>query len=316
MKRSTKIIISILVIALLSIILFPLCSQEIRLLGNHTCTITSINGNNITGAFLSVDPYGINYNNNIISDIHGNKINLSEISIGDRIYVYNNVDHTNYACKVVNIENNLISVEEPVLHYYSFSTKDAVIKDINGKKIDVSGLSIGDRINIINKNEKIQPDIAMIFEGHSLENLRNVKKIKVIDKNLAEQEAINNRNMVATKRGVILKTNENSLDVMGAEDTNDLFSVTYDKDIGFKQGQEILIYFNGYIESYPHIISNVGKIEIIKDKSDASIPEGALKYFYSSPDNVNVSVDKLTKNDISFTINENGEILFNQYLIN
>ena len=197
---------------------------------------------------------------------------------------------------------------------YSFSTKGATIRDINGKKINVSNLSVGDRITITNKNEKIQRSIAMSFEGHSLENLQNIKKIKVLDKNLAEQESIKNKNMAAIKRGIILKVNDHSLDVMGAEDTTDIFSVTYinDKNVEFRQGQEILIYFNGFIDSSSHLISNVGKIEVIKEKSDISIPEETLKSVYNSNAKIDVSIIKLTKTGISFTIQDYNE-LHNNY---
>lgn len=53
---------------------------------------------------------------------------------------------------------------------------------------------------------------------------------------------------------------------MGIEDSNDLLTVNFAEEgnIGFKQGQEILIYFNGKIENRK--IENTGKIEIIKEK--------------------------------------------------
>lgn len=264
MRRKIKNIVFIIIIVTLSFII-ALCCQEIRLQGNYSCTITEIDENTITGAWLYLNPYGFKYSQKLISDNKGNRINLSELSEGDNIYVYNETKHISYVCTVVNIEGEIIYVEEPELRYYSFKANDATIKDINGKGISIYDLSSGDRINITNKKEKIQPSIARSFEGHSLEFLQNVKNIEISEKDLNEQNAIANKNLFAIKRGIILEVNENSLNVMGVEDTTDIFSVITenDKDIKFKQGQEILIYFNGFIDSITHVIDNVGKIEIL-----------------------------------------------------
>ena len=64
-----------------------------------------------------------------------------------------------------------------------------------------------------------------------------------------ELELINNVNKKAIKEAVVVRVNKNSLDAMGLEDTTDLFTVSFSKEgnIGFKEGQEILIYFNGNI---------------------------------------------------------------------
>lgn len=125
-------------------------------------------------------------------------------------------------------------------------------------------------------------------------------------------------NMANTKRALVVKVNEKSLDVMGIENENniesDLISVSFGQegDIGFKQGQEILIYFDGIIaESFPAQINNVGKIEIVKEKSDNEIPEDVLRFYYNSEDNVTVSIDDFTKENLLLTIEDKNESAYN-----
>lgn len=121
----------------------------------------------------------------------------------------------------------------------------------------------------------------------------------------------NKDNMAVTTTAVVVKVNEKSLSAMGIDGVNSLFSVgfTEEGNIGFKQGQEILIYFDGSVaESYPAQINNPGKIEIIKEKSDTTIPDDVLRFYYSSRDNVNVNVSELTNKGISLTITDTNDL--------
>lgn len=71
----------------------------------------------------------------------------------------------------------------------------------------------------------------------------------------------NDNEFSSTIKAVVVKP-EKSLLVMGTENTNELYSVNYQnkENIEFKQGQEILIYFDGVVlETYPAQITNVGK---------------------------------------------------------
>lgn len=126
---------------------------------------------------------------------------------------------------------------------------------------------------------------------------------------------------ISTATGVIVKVNEKSLDVMGIENATGLFNVGYtsEGDIGFKQGQEILIYFNGMVlESYPAQLGKVGKIKIVKEESNISIPDEVLRFYYSSSSNVNVTVSELTSKGIQFNITDTNELPYsysNSYTI-
>lgn len=134
-------------------------------------------------------------------------------------------------------------------------------------------------------------------------------------------EQIENDNMKAQMKVVVVKVSKNHLLVMETEDTASLYSIgiTDEENIEFKQGQELLIYFDGMVmETYPAQLGNIGKIEIIKEKSDIEIPENILKYCYSSKENVTVSVNGLTKSSISFIIKDTNELPYeysNNYII-
>jgi len=116
----------------------------------------------------------------------------------------------------------------------------------------------------------------------------------------------------ATTKGIVMKVNENSLSIMELD--GGLCSVSFAKEgnIGFKQGQEVLIYFDGMIaESYPAQIHKVGKIKILKEKSDVAIPENILRYYNSSRANVTASISEFNLDEISLTIKDMNEYKYN-----
>lgn len=111
---------------------------------------------------------------------------------------------------------------------------------------------------------------------------------------------------------VVVKVYEKSIMVMDLEDKS-LTDVSCVKtgNIGFKQGQEVSIYFDGFIEqSYPAGISGVNKIEITKEKTDVQIPENILRICYSSRNNVKLKIDEFTKNGIAFTLTDLNKIKY------
>ena len=123
-----------------------------------------------------------------------------------------------------------------------------------------------------------------------------------------------------TIRGVVVKVENNNLLIMNIDDSEELYSVgTREDDVEFKQGQEVLIYFDGTIlTTYPAQIGNIRKIKIVKEKSDITIPENILRYCYSSKDNVTVTINEFTKTSISITVKDTNEILYkytNNYII-
>jgi len=129
-------------------------------------------------------------------------------------------------------------------------------------------------------------------------------------------------NMKATIKAVVVKVNENHLLAMGIENGTELYSIGLknSKDIKFEKGQEILVYFNGdVIESYPAQLGNIGKIEIIKEKSDIQIPDNIIRFCYNTKDKVNVTISELKNSGITLTITDTNELPYNyshSYTIN
>lgn len=142
----------------------------------------------------------------------------------------------------------------------------------------------------------------------------------IIDHIIAKKYEVNvevqseNDNINATIRAVVVRVYDNSLMVLGTESTKDLYSVSFtdEGNIGFKQGQEVLIYFNGVVmDSYPAQLGEVSEIEIIKEKSNISIPDDILREYYSSYDNVDVVISGLTRDGIALTITDTNELPYN-----
>lgn len=67
--------------------------------------------------------------------------------------------------------------------------------------------------------------------------------------------------MKATIKAVIVKVNNKHLLAMGIESTTGLYSVGFKQEnIEFKQGQEVLIYFDGTVmETYPRQLEMLKK---------------------------------------------------------
>lgn len=116
----------------------------------------------------------------------------------------------------------------------------------------------------------------------------------------------------ATTKGIVMKVNNNSLSIMELDGGLCTVSFAKEGNIGFKKGQEVLIYFDGMIaESYPAQIHNVGKIKIIKEKTDVEIPENILRYYNSSRSNVTVTISEFCLDKISLTIKDMNECKYN-----
>lgn len=121
-------------------------------------------------------------------------------------------------------------------------------------------------------------------------------------------------NMRVKMKAVIVKVNENSMLVTtDTKNTNGLMNIGFadDGNIGYKQGQEILIYYNGMIDSmFPGLIGKPGKIKIKKEKSNIEIAESILRYAYSSINNVSIEISELTNKGITLKITDINELKF------
>lgn len=122
----------------------------------------------------------------------------------------------------------------------------------------------------------------------------------------------------AVLNAVVVKANEKYLQVMELNENKSLVDVSFsskDGNSAFKQGQEIDIYYDGVmVRTYPGYISHVDKIEILKQKSEVEIPEGILRFCYSSRNNVAVSIEEFTSKGISFRITDTNELPYDYSL--
>ena len=121
-----------------------------------------------------------------------------------------------------------------------------------------------------------------------------------------------NNNMSATKKAVIVKALPNTLWVMEPENYDDLIEVTYSEENNskFKQGQEILIYYNKEWQldkSLKILIMNVGKIEILKEKSEVEIPKNMIIACYNSKDNIEVFDIAITDKKLEYKIKDTND---------
>lgn len=74
-------------------------------------------------------------------------------------------------------------------------------------------------------------------------------------------------NMRVKMKAVVVRVNENSMLVMEYDKSLMNIGFSEDGNIGYKQGQEVIIYYNGMVDSmFPGHIGNPGKIEIKKEK--------------------------------------------------
>ena len=111
---------------------------------------------------------------------------------------------------------------------------------------------------------------------------------------------------------IVVKANENN--ILAMELDGSLYSIGTKEysNLEFKNGQKLLIYFNGFIlQSYPAQLSNIKKIKIIEEESNVEIPKHILRYCYNSNDNIKVTVNELKTNGITLTITDTNEIPYN-----
>lgn len=121
--------------------------------------------------------------------------------------------------------------------------------------------------------------------------------------------------MAFTLSAIVIQVNDNSLDVMGInnerEGLNTLYNVNFAKEgnTGFKQGQEILISFDGMIlETFPGQINNVERIEIIREKSEIEIPDDVLRFYNNSEDKVEIKISELTNRGLTIEITDSNQL--------
>lgn len=197
--------------------------------------------------------------------------------------------------------------EEPIFARATFST-DFGYSD-GRKDLTYKGVGYNISTNYIQtaKSEKLISVYMYIFNKEILSKDREIKDV-IID-NVNIENSVDN--MAETKEAVIIEVNNTTLSVIDVKNKEDIYVVTIPKgeNLKFKQGQEILIHYNGnIIYTFPRQIVKVGRIEIIKEVSDIEIPIGVLRYFYNEKEKVSVSVDALNDTGIVMTVTDTNKI--------
>lgn len=334
MKKKTKILIISILIIIAVIAIFSLVIYLYHKIGvNTSIFVNCYDGRIIKTANMVKKNASYKLDEVILKDLNLNEIDKNQVQIGDYIYLfikndntYYYLDNTNYYCKVIGINNDSINVEITDWQFYSFNAENINIKDINGNQISTSDLKLGDKLRVINIVPEVIPAIAETFEGYSSSTIYDVKNIKIVGTDQETKEKLENRNMIAIKKAIIAGVNKDNLYVLDSENQNLLYEVAFSNEgnIGFKQGQEILIYFNGKGASSSKNgiirIENVGKIEIINNNKENMnlISKETLKKFYTSFDNVEINIERLTNSGITLTITDNNSIKYefaNKYTI-
>lgn len=123
-----------------------------------------------------------------------------------------------------------------------------------------------------------------------------------------------NRGLIPViKEGVIVKVENKSLLIMDLDGSESLTYVMFadEGNIGFKEGQEVRVYFNGIVSAtYPGIINDVSKIKITKEESKTKIPMEIVRDYNSSEENISITINDFTLARLSITMTDTNELPF------
>lgn len=122
---------------------------------------------------------------------------------------------------------------------------------------------------------------------------------------------------VTKMTGVVIKVEDKEIIVfditkgLNRLSYSDTYHVDFSKEgnIGFKQGQEVEIYYSDKIidETGLH---DIEKIKITKEKSNVEIPKKVLRHYYSSFNNVDVRIAELTSSGMCVIITDTNELKY------
>lgn len=124
-----------------------------------------------------------------------------------------------------------------------------------------------------------------------------------------ETENISDENV--TMEATIVKVNDRSLLVVRNDNPNSLYNVVLKNEeaSSFETNQEIIIYWDGTVLTiWPAEINNVNKIEVVKEKSDVTIPDNILRYCYNSKENLSIVVDEFSLSKFVINILDKNEL--------
>lgn len=320
-KRKVILVVGILLVTI-SIIILSLLLYLDKKVRVNIFTIAEISDNRIYAANIgSSANQRFSFDQISLQDASLNEIDKNNVKVGDYIYLYikdavNFTKNTSFYCQVKDISDTDITVEMPEWQYFSFNIENAKIKDIDGKKVDISNLKEGYTIKTVNIQPKYVTDIAMIYDGSYCSPLYDVKSVRIINTDEKTKEKLENRNMLAVKTVIVAKLNENGMYVIDINNQNNLYYVYYPeiKTTEFEIGQEVKIYFNGKSNLGNNTgieeIKNVGKIEATNNSAKYDIPDNILKRINTTYNKVEVKIENITNRGLTLTINDKNDIKY------
>lgn len=161
----------------------------------------------------------------------------------------------------------------------------------------LGGLQLWIYLDSIKEKEKL----AINSTGNKSSTEENIAVENVIEESSEKERSV-------TKKLIVVKVEEKSLKTMDYDETLYVVSVRNEDTSKFKQGQEILVYYDGIIQtSYPGGIT-ADKVEILKDESDIEIPVEVLRHYNYSQKNISVEIKEISNTRIVFNIVDLNEI--------
>ena len=220
MKKLLKILIVL-------IIIFIVIISGIYYFKSHRkfkFTITDINNNSITGAYLIPDTQTVEYSSFNFYNENGQKLEFSDLSVGNIVYCGNLKDYCFERNKISEIEDDRISLDSFYLNYYSFRTSD-----LNKTALKCYG---------------DEPTYSMPHGIFWVEYLNNVTNLRIINNNEAEANAIDNQDNLMLINATIEEIHDDYL-MVSCTNSPKMIKVIYSKNnlSNFREKQKIAIFF-------------------------------------------------------------------------
>ncbi len=119
---------------------------------------------------------------------------------------------------------------------------------------------------------------------------------------------INANEQIETMKAIVVAVNDKGMTIMKDGDFT-IIDIDYAKEgnIGFKQGQEVVITYRGGTPAKGST-AGIEKIEITKQKSNVKIPDRILRMADYSTNNVTISINNISNTGITYQIIDNNTI--------
>ena len=135
---------------------------------------------NIENDIITVDityltMYALSSKDLKIYDENNNFIDISDLDVGDNVYIVDDLIATRNSATIKKVQNNIITADTQSSKWYSFKIDDnKVIYDTMDNSLEISNLKVGDILHIVCEG-KLNNLISQY-----LEPLQNIRLIKIV----------------------------------------------------------------------------------------------------------------------------------------